>query len=154
MRYDARKALPQTVTVVNRVNKSDVTGATKDTFVKHVLRNCVWIAKTEAQQSGTNTNVGYTVEVQIPTTQDVKFKPYDVFKGATNKFFTLRLNDYVFLGELAETPTPDNIAALVNAKKPNAIAIKAFSDLSIPDSDYSGDGFLQMFASMYCVEGA
>ena len=64
------------------------------------------------------------------------------------------LDDYVFLGELTEDVTPNNIHQLVQAHKGKVFQIKTFDDLTLSDGSFSTKaGFLMKYASIYYVEG-
>jgi hypothetical protein len=155
MRIKPSLIIPQTITVVNKLKGKD-NATSKDIYYKKVLKDCVWNIKSVMNQNGTNISFGKGVSVQIPKDQEYTFMPYNIWKLVENleDCFTLSLGDYIFLGEIVEEVTSQNISALIQQYKSNVIQIKDFSDYTLPDAGYSfRGGFLFKYASIYVVEG-
>lgn len=152
MRINPQRAIPQTVTIINKVKKAD-SGLSSDIWVKHTLDNCVWQVSSVASQNGITTNLGEKITIHIPTRQKVPYLAYNDFTGAYENSFTVSMNDYIVLGEVTETITSDNITRVMQGYGKNACKVQLFEDLSLPNGSYCGNGFLQQYASMYYIEG-
>ena len=152
MRIDAQQALPQTVTILNKLKKAD-TNTSTDVWYKKTLKNCVWSVVANSSQTGTQTNLGYKVTVQIPESQETPFKPYTEWKeaGMQDVAFTVSLDDYIILGEVPENITSQNIVTIMKKYEPNACKIRLFEDCTFKGLQLNG--FLQQYASIYYVEG-
>ena len=155
MRVNPQLMIPQTITLVNR-HKAKDNGTGKDVFYKKVLVDCVWNATHNARNNGNSVTYTSGISVQIPTAQVYTYFDYSIWKNVENleDCFTFSLDDYVFLGELAEDVTPNNIHQLIQAHKGKVFQIKRFDDLSLSDGSFSSKGgFLMKYASIYYVEG-
>lgn len=152
MRIDTRKAVPQTVTIINRLKREDsATG--QDVWFKHELKACVWNSQTTSQQAGTQTNIGAYVSVEIPSAINDDYMPYSTWKsaGAQSEGWTVSANDYIVLGEVSEALTPQNIVQVIASYGGDAMKVRVFKDLTLPDAPR---GTLTQYASIYYIEGA
>lgn len=122
---DENKAFPwwnQTITICNKLAGKDST--TKiDTWKKTVLHNCFFKQHTSRDISGTTVSVGNSVIIRIPQNPD--FKEYAEWKNDISVGFSISLGDYIFLGELEEDISANNIVSVYNAHKPNSCVIRA-----------------------------
>lgn len=152
MRIEPKQALPQTVTILNKLKKADANTST-DVWYKKTLKDCVWSVVANSSQTGTQTNLGYKVTVQIPEEQETPFKPYAEWKeaGMQDGAFTVSLDDYIVLGEVLENITSQNIVTIIKKYEPNACKIRLFEDCTFKGLQLNG--FLQQYASIYYVEG-
>jgi hypothetical protein len=152
MRIEPEQALPQTVTILNKLKKSDANTST-DVWYKKTLKNCVWSVVANSSQTGTQTNLGYKVTVQIPKAQEIPFKPYTEWKeaGMQDTAYTVSLDDYIVLGEVTESITSQNIVTIMKKYEPNACKVRLFEDCTF--NGLQLDGFLQQYANIYYVEG-
>lgn len=152
MRIDPEKALPQTITVLNKLKKADSNTST-DVWYKHTLKNCVWSVVSTSSQTGTQTNLGYKVEVQIPESQDIPYKPYQEWckNGNADTSWTISLDDYIVLGEVSEAITSQNVTVTMKKYEPNACKVRLFEDCTFDGLQLGG--FLEQYASLYYVEG-
>lgn len=151
MRLNLKQEIPQTVTILNKLNKKDsATGL--DVWYKKTLYNCSWQVSAVETQTGTQTNVGAKIKVQIPEAQKIKYLPYNEWKqGNMDECFTISADDYVILGEVSEEITPNTLLNVVSKYEPNACKIRLFEDLTL--KGFIASSFLEQYASMYYVEG-
>lgn len=154
MRINPEEALPQTVTILNKLKKAD-SSAGSDVWVKHTLKACVWATRSHSQQIGNTTNVGASVMVQIPDRQDYPYMPYDQWKapGAQDGAWTVSQDDYLVLGDVPEDVTSANITKTLAAYEPNCCKVRLFEDLTLPGNSAFLGGFLEQYASIYYIEG-
>ena len=155
MRIIPSLALPQTVTILNKLAKANsITG--QDVWYKKTLRNCVWEVQSNAEQNGTQTNVGASIKVQIPSGINSNYMSYNEWIKSGNQVdnWTVSQNDWIVLGEVAEDVTANNIIQVMKLYEPNACKIQLFEDLTIPTGAIStSNKFLEQYASIYYVEG-
>lgn len=150
MRINSREAIPQKVTIINRLRRED-SATNQDIWIKHELAACVWNAQSTSQQAGTQTNVGAYVTLEIPSGVNSDYKPYDVWKSNAGDGWTVSQGDYIVLGEVSETLTPNNLVQVMASYGGNAAKVRVFKDLTIPNPP---SGTLTQYASIYYVEGA
>lgn len=116
----------QTITVCNKLNGKD-SSTGKDTWKKTVVHNCFFKQKVSSSVSGTQVSIGASYIVRIPQNDD--YKPYNEWKSSQIGF-TLSVGDYIFKEEISEAITADNIISVFNSHKPDAMFVKAVSDVS------------------------
>lgn len=152
MRIRPEIALPETITILNKLKKSDsATGL--DVWYKRTLQNCVWNVEAVANQSGTTTSLGATIQCQIPQSNG-GYLPYNEWKQAGNQseHWTVSQNDYVVLGEVTEEVTAANIVKVLSSYEPNACKIQLFEDRTLKGGAIAS-GFLGQYSNYYYVEG-
>lgn len=153
MRINAEKALPKTVTIINKLRaKDNKTG--KDIYYKKKLVDCFWSVKQLSAQAGQTITHSDVVAVHIPKGQEFVYLTYDKWKTQIEDCFTLSVDDYLIQGEVSEEVTPENITDLLQRYAPNTCRIKHINDLTMPSDtlDHNG-GFLLKYANMIYVEG-
>lgn len=153
MRINAKEMLPQTVTIVNRLKGVD-NDSGRDIFHKKTLKDCVWMDKQIGSRNGNEMVYTNGYQVHIPKNQESTYFEYNMWKNQENinDCFTFSIDDYVILGDVSEEITPNNITEIIEKYKPNALQIRQFQDLSIPNISTNGN-FLMKYASMFYVEG-
>lgn len=122
-----------TITIVNKLSAKDSI-TKRDTYKKTVLHKCFYKQITSRSVTGTTVNLGSSAVCRIP--KNVNFRPYHEWKEDISQGFTLSVGDYIFLGELKEDATADNIISLYNEYKPNAMVVKAAAN----NADFMGFG--------------
>ena len=115
----------KTITVFNRLSAKDsLTG--KDVWYRKVLTECSFVGSVVRNASGNTVSVGNAYVCRIPKNES--YLPYSEWKNAADTHFTLNVGDYVFLGKITDTVTPNTIQSVYQQHKDTAFQIKAFSD--------------------------
>lgn len=144
------KQLPtQTITIVNRLKSKD-NKSNRDVFVKKVLTNCIWDSVNRAIQNGRELSYSNGYSVEIPDNQTYEYKPYEEWITDTEKAYTLSVDDYIIMGEVAEKITPNNITNIT--RNYFSFKVKVINDYRMK-ADIPSNNFLMQYASYFYVEG-
>ena len=144
------KQLPtQTITIVNRLKSKD-NKSNRDVFVKKVLTNCIWDSVNRAIQNGRELSYSNGYSVQIPDNQTYEYKSYKDWITDTEKAYTLSVDDYIIMGEVAEEITPNNITDITHNYF--SFKVKVINDYRMK-ADIPSNNFLMQYASYFYVEG-
>ena len=144
------KQLPtQTITIVNRLKSKD-NKSNRDVFVKKVLTNCIWDSVNRAIQNGRELSYSNGYSVEIPDNQTYEYKSYKDWITDTEKAYTLSVDDYIIMGEVAEKITPNNITNIT--RNYFSFKVKVINDYRMK-ADIPSNNFLMQYASYFYVEG-
>lgn len=115
-----------TITVLNKLASRDTTTGKVDIWYATKLENCAFTSEVVRDVTGNVTSVGNTFICRIP--KNDKYRKYSEWKSNPDEHFTLNVGDYIFLGELEEIVTAQNIQQVYQSHKDTAFQIKAFRD--------------------------
>lgn len=151
MRINIDETIPKKLTIINKLKKQDSASGV-DVWYKHTINSCCWAKREHAEQSGTQTNVGASINIIIPDSFNKDYLPYHEWKDKQDKenYFTVSENDYVVLGTVNEDITANNIVNVMKSYEPNCCKVRIFDDRRI-SADMNG--LLQKYASHLYIEG-
>ena len=114
------------VTIVNKFQHKD-NGTKKDILYKTVLKNVTFYKNADNLTSTTHNGVVEDYTFLLPFNDS--FISYDKWIKKENKdgWYTMSIGDFIFVGELADDVTADNIQALRNANKSKCCEVTFFT---------------------------
>ena len=115
-----------TITVLNKLASRDTTTGKVDIWYATKLENCSFTSEVVRDVTGNVASVGNTFICRIPKSNN--YMKYSEWKSNPDEHFTLNVGDYIFLGELEEIVTAQNIQQIYQSHKDSAFQIKAFKD--------------------------
>lgn len=110
----------QTVTVASKIRGTAAT-QWKDQWFKYVIPGCMWQYSRLRSLSGNVVSYGSDITVRIPKSETdklgIEFMMYSDWSDNTaeidrTKYFSVDSSSYLFLGEVTEDITSDNISSL------------------------------------------
>ena len=114
----------KTITILNKLKKSDIVGATTDLWKKTILTNAEFRKTLVKSVSGNTVSMGESIVILIPFSED--FKTYDEWKKTPESGYTMSQGDMIFLGiALEENPTSATITSIKNLHEPNVCDVRS-----------------------------
>lgn len=116
-----------TITLVNKLNRKD-TQSGVDEWYKTEIQGCKYKKISHHNVTEKTTVIGESFTVLIPFTD--KLLDYSDWKTADkSKYYTIRPADYIFIGELDEEVTANNLTTLYNDYKDRALQVKSYTQV-------------------------
>jgi hypothetical protein len=117
-----------TITLVNKLNRKDSSNNVDEWF-KTVIPDCEYKRVSSHSVTEKTTVIGNSFTVLVPFTG--KFLDYSQWKQLTDRSdkYTIRPGDYIFLGELDEEVSANNITTLYNTYKDSALQVKSYNQV-------------------------
>lgn len=151
-----RASLPdiygETITLINKLDANHA-ALKEDVYYTTVIHGCMWSTESAIGTSSSGVVTPTTLHrVQIPSDAG-DYESYTDWRKLDSRegIFTLRANDYVVRGEVTEPITAANIRNVVRDYEPDAFQVRAWRELTIPDSNVRKVAGLPLYA--FYLEG-
>lgn len=124
------------ITIANKLNRKDSTTGL-DVWYKTIIKDVKYKIDKITNVNGTEVSIGQQFIILIPFSE--KFKNYNEWKQDSNNknsTYTMSQGDYIFLTDVPEDITPNNIIALRNQYKPNVCEVRSIEEVPIENKKY------------------
>lgn len=155
MRVNLDEILPQGITIINRLDKSDRTdGGCTDELYTRFIPAAQWNISIDSAMGDQTLSIGGEYRVQIPKeSEGVAYQDYKDWKAAPAESYTCRVNDIIVKGAVAETVDIDNYKDVIKAYRPNVFTVGAVDDKRVEKGLYpqSTTGAMRFLEFIYAV---